>query len=962
MALQSIGLLLVISAFLACASCGDIIATACCNTAQELVCETSSSTTVRCRCTALNLLEDGGKARTYNITSLTLQNVNNLESCFGNFNSSRWNRLSYFEVSDSTTNAGLSLSGINQFVKTVKTLVLNNNGLTKINPDYFKAFPMLKSLKITRNNLVRIQASYFNKENFPKLEDLTLNENRIFEIETGIFQGLPLLKRLSLSRNRIELIHNALANLSHLEDLDLSFNRISKVHHDAFLGFTAITKLNLSHNNLSSLNISSSHRLLNLDISFNSFTEMPAEILNMITRDDIGVVKLSGNHLKCDQNMALFFERAVCNEMPISESVVHKYLDDIVHLKSILRQTSRLVLPYPGICVVKPSAEKCLVDSDSNTELCALQSYLDFSASKPEGSSSKIFRGLLRHLRTLYINVKRMEALSLNSDALIEVKQNLVQGLNFIASNVPVNPSDRLVGYIGDDITVGVTEVNEVQRTRSFDGDITTGIGFQLTTRGDGEFVHDEFGNTQSDLEARIDTCSARQRARTNSVTQAEILLPRSVYLGEENQKLVFVSYSDDFLFPSDLTLASSIISADVINRNIVKSKEKIFISADVNTYETMDHKTSYRCAFWNFKTTSWDKDGCQLTNKTRIESSGRWQTRVTCACDHLTNFGILLDFNPNDEERNADVSVIISYIGISLSIIGLIVTIIYRFCTKDLRRGIPQVTLLHLCTSLLSVYMLLLIYDKDFVTQNDNLCITVGVCLHFALLLVWCWQVVEAVAMYRLLVQVFKAKMSYFLPKATAACYGTALLIVTSGLVYYKFGVVDVAEDDVSFYDSYRNGDTCFLSHPSNVYFLIVPVCAGWVINCFAFIVILCELNRSRKPKVCGNNLNVLQSRLRQALGLSSLLSITWFFGFVKVALQLSLGASHVSASVFEIIFALCNSLQGFLIFLLFCASRVVKETRFTKKFKMSFMDPTVRSHSKSKRGSSDRITKTTV
>ncbi len=48
--------------------------------------------------------------------------------------------------------------------------------------------------------------------------------------------------------------------------------------------------------------------------------------------------------------------------------------------------------------------------------------------------------------------------------------------------------------------------------------------------------------------------------------------------------------------------------------------------------------RTAPLCAFWDEETDTWSSEGCEL--------AGNDNDSATCVCDHLTNFGVILDVN----------------------------------------------------------------------------------------------------------------------------------------------------------------------------------------------------------------------------------------------------------------------------------------------------------------------------
>ena len=63
--------------------------------------------------------------------------------------------------------------------------------------------------------------------------------------------------------------------------------------------------------------------------------------------------------------------------------------------------------------------------------------------------------------------------------------------------------------------------------------------------------------------------------------------------------------------------------------------------------------------------------------------------------------------------------------------------------------------------------------------------CLFVGLGLHFFLIAIFCWQVVEGFSMFKLLVQIFNKNVQNFVSKAFCCCYAVALVVVGSSVLY---------------------------------------------------------------------------------------------------------------------------------------------------------------------------------
>uniref|UniRef100_F6RC45 G-protein coupled receptors family 2 profile 2 domain-containing protein n=3 Tax=Ciona intestinalis TaxID=7719 RepID=F6RC45_CIOIN len=413
------------------------------------------------------------------------------------------------------------------------------------------------------------------------------------------------------------------------------------------------------------------------------------------------------------------------------------------------------------------------------------------------------------------------------------------------------------------------------------------------------------------------------------------IALPLAVYerIRTHIQRVSFVVYKDKFLFPSNATVMSSVISAELPQVNTQGLSSPIVITANVKLPDNSSLNL-IKCSFWNFTTLSWRSEGCEVAN---ISSSvdERGYSTITCHCNHLTNFAVLLnhDTRENPTVEDNEITELISYAGIIASIIGLSITIIFRLSRREFRRGVPQIILLHLCFCLLIVYIMMLIYDKSFVVQHMGSCFLVGFLMHYFLLSSWGWCLTEGVSMYLLLVQVYNVNLRRFLTKATICCYGAASLLVCGSLIL-SGSSADVAEHPgYIVLDAYRYGDACVVTYPNSLYFVIIPIAVACSLNLVCFVFVIKGLRQTAASDGMGGTKkkNMVKHRLRQAVCVTTLLGVTWCIGFVKVALQSSFGTTSDVVWAFEILFSAVNSVQGFVIFLMFCAANLWSEFRCT-------------------------------
>ncbi|XP_015925665.2 adhesion G protein-coupled receptor L1 isoform X1 [Parasteatoda tepidariorum] len=296
------------------------------------------------------------------------------------------------------------------------------------------------------------------------------------------------------------------------------------------------------------------------------------------------------------------------------------------------------------------------------------------------------------------------------------------------------------------------------------------------------------------------------------------------------------------------------------------------------------DDKRRLFCMFWNFsksKYGKWDDSGCSF-----ISSN---QTHVTCSCNHLTNFAVLMDVNNNVKED--DILSLMTYVCCGMSSLSLVITLICFLSIRSLhgRRGIITG---NLCLALLITNLLILFgLDK---TGNKTLCAIIAAFLHFWILSAFSWMLVEGYHLYKMVVLVFERGNQLSVKAYYCFAYGMPLIIV--GI---SFGI------KTDFY----GGDTyCWLSSEDGLMWSFVgPACAVILINIVVFILTLRSASSVRIKRE-QTTLKKIKNWARGSMSVMCLLGLTWCLGLFYIDRKLQ---------VFSYIFTIFNGLQGVFIFL---------------------------------------------
>ncbi|XP_057615204.1 adhesion G-protein coupled receptor G2 isoform X1 [Chionomys nivalis] len=356
-----------------------------------------------------------------------------------------------------------------------------------------------------------------------------------------------------------------------------------------------------------------------------------------------------------------------------------------------------------------------------------------------------------------------------------------------------------------------------------------------------------------------------------------------------------------------NLSLISYVISSSVANVTIKNLTRNVTVMLK-HTNPSQDDLT-VKCVFWDLGRNGgrggWSSDGCSIKDKKLNET--------ICTCSHLTSFGILMDLSRTSLPPSQMMALtFITYIGCGLSSIFLSVTLITYIAFEKIRRDYPSKILIQLCAALLLLNLVFLLDSWIALYNTRGFCISVAVFLHYFLLVSFTWMGLEAFHMYLALVKVFNTYIRKYILKFCIVGWGIPAVIVAI--------VLTISPDNygIGSYGKFPNGspdDFCWIN--SNAVFYITVVgyfCVIFLLNISMFIVVLVQLCRIKRKKQLGAQRKTSIQDLRSIAGLTFLLGITWGFAFF------AWGPVNVT---FMYLFAIFNTLQGFFIFIFYCAAK---------------------------------------
>lgn len=182
------------------------------------------------------------------------------------------------------------------------------------------------------------------------------------------------------------------------------------------------------------------------------------------------------------------------------------------------------------------------------------------------------------------------------------------------------------------------------------------------------------------------------------------------------------------------------------------------------------------QCVFWNFSLFDglggWDDEGCKLVYS--VNES------VTCNCDHLTSFSILMSPNSPDDP----VLDFITYIGVGISMASLVIcliieAVIWRKIRRNNTSYLRHVSIVNIAVSLLiaNIWFIIGAHIDD---KHPDACSTATFFIHFFYLALFFWMLASGLLLLYRTVSVFDGGLSKksMLAIGFSLGYGAPLII----------------------------------------------------------------------------------------------------------------------------------------------------------------------------------------
>lgn len=359
----------------------------------------------------------------------------------------------------------------------------------------------------------------------------------------------------------------------------------------------------------------------------------------------------------------------------------------------------------------------------------------------------------------------------------------------------------------------------------------------------------------------------------------------------------LFNATSNETVSDNAINGAVLLVQINATVQNVTLSYQKLNDSLSLNP----------QCVFWNFtlfnELGAWDDEGCTFVSDIN--------DTVTCSCNHLTSFSILMATNiPEDLKVALD---IITYVGVGISMASLLICLIiegyvWKAITRNSTAFMRHVSIVNTALSLLIANICFIIgaaFAKNpLENPGEDYEVPVGPCstatffMHFFYLALFFWMLVSGLLLFYRTVMVFShMSKSTMLAIGFVLGYGCPLIIAVITVAVTAPGNGYIRKDNA-----------CWLnwSDTKALLALVIPALTIVFINILIIIVVLFKmLRRGVGDTAQTDEKHTLVVIARCVVILTPLFGLTWSLGVGTMVSSTNKGI-HIA-------FAFFNSLQVF-------------------------------------------------
>uniref|UniRef100_A0A3Q2QXK8 Adhesion G protein-coupled receptor B1 n=1 Tax=Fundulus heteroclitus TaxID=8078 RepID=A0A3Q2QXK8_FUNHE len=335
----------------------------------------------------------------------------------------------------------------------------------------------------------------------------------------------------------------------------------------------------------------------------------------------------------------------------------------------------------------------------------------------------------------------------------------------------------------------------------------------------------------------------------------------------------------------------STVLNSKVLSVTIKPTPASLSAPVVVEFSHLYNGTTNQTCISWDESDSSsllgsWSARGCRAV---LVDSF-----RTKCVCDRLSTFAILARLNPDMNMDKMQLPSVTLIVGCGVSSLTLLLLIIIYVSVWKYIRSERSVILINFCLSIISSNALILIGQTQ--TRNKVLCTLIAAFLHFFFLSSFCWVLTEAWQSY----MAVTGRLRNRIIRKRFLCLGWGLpaLVVAISVGFTKA-------------KGYGTPSYCWLSLEGGLLYAFVGPAAAVVLVFTKKSILMCFLT----IKGSASKLSPSSASLWSSCVVLPLLALTWMSAVLAITDRRS--------ALFQILFAVFDSLEGFVIVMVHCILR---------------------------------------
>ncbi|CAL8364371.1 unnamed protein product [Arctogadus glacialis] len=301
------------------------------------------------------------------------------------------------------------------------------------------------------------------------------------------------------------------------------------------------------------------------------------------------------------------------------------------------------------------------------------------------------------------------------------------------------------------------------------------------------------------------------------------------------------------------------------------------------------------QCVVWDYGNPeagaeNWGTEGCQTLTSTTVHTK--------CLCSRISTYAVLAQQAKDPDMGPSSMPSVPLMVGCGVSCTALIILLLIYAAFWRYIRSERSIILVNFCLSILASNMLILVGQSQ--TLSKGLCTVTAAFLHFFFLASFCWVLTEAWQSYLAVI----GKMRSRLIRKRFLCLGWGLpaLVVAVSVGFTRAR-------------GYGTVSYCWLSLEGGLLYAFVgPAAVIVLVNMLIGIVVFNKLmsrdgisDKSKKQRAGAS--------LWSSCVVLPLLALTWMSAVLAITDRRS--------TLFQVLFAVFDSVQGFVIITVHCAMR---------------------------------------